>query len=113
MFSSKFQIGCPGDYSTTDLITWKRWKDVFTIADGISTPKIWEIEGSDGKWYKTVWKKDDVRQDVLVEQMFDVTNNMLEKAMLRTYNVVPLDTECGVIEFCGGTVSLSSFFFRF
>ncbi|CDK13476.1 Serine/threonine-protein kinase ATM [Caenorhabditis elegans] len=100
------KIGCPGDYSTTDLITWKRWKDVFTIADGISTPKIWEIEGSDGKWYKTVWKKDDVRQDVLVEQMFDVTNNMLEKAMLRTYNVVPLDTECGVIEFCGGTVSL-------
>ncbi|EFO84677.1 hypothetical protein CRE_03817 [Caenorhabditis remanei] len=100
------KIGRPGDLSTTNLITWKSWKNVFTIADGLSAPKIWEIQGSDGKWYKTVWKKDDVRQDVLVEQMFDVTNNMLEKRMLRTYNVVPLDTECGIIEFCGGTVSL-------
>ncbi|CAL2030190.1 unnamed protein product [Caenorhabditis brenneri] len=100
------KIGRPGDLSTNNLITWKSHKDIFTIADGLSAPKIWEIQGSDGKWYKTVWKKDDVRQDVLVEQMFDVTNNMLEKRMLRTYNVVPLDTECGIIEFCGGTVSL-------
>uniref|UniRef100_A0A8R1HVQ4 non-specific serine/threonine protein kinase n=1 Tax=Caenorhabditis japonica TaxID=281687 RepID=A0A8R1HVQ4_CAEJA len=100
------KIGLPGNYSTDGLITWKSWKDVFSIADGLSAPKVWEIQGSDGKWYKTVWKKDDVRQDVLVEQMFDVTNNMLEKRMLRTYNVVPLDTECGIIEFCGGTVSI-------
>ncbi|EGT51239.1 CBN-ATM-1 protein [Caenorhabditis brenneri] len=100
------KIGRPGDLSTNNLITWKSHQDTFTIADGLSAPKIWEIQGSDGKWYKTVWKKDDVRQDVLVEQMFDVTNNMLEKRMLRTYNVVPLDTECGIIEFCGGTVSL-------
>lgn len=100
------KIGAPGDLSTTNLITWRSWKDVFTLADGLSSPIIWEIEGSDGRWYKTVWKKEDVRQDVLVEQMFDVTNNMLEKRALRTYNVVPLDTECGIIEFCGGTVSL-------
>ncbi|CAI2308369.1 unnamed protein product [Caenorhabditis sp. 36 PRJEB53466] len=100
------KIGRAGDYTTTGLITWKAWKDVFSIADGLSAPKIWEIQGSDKKWYKTVWKKDDVRQDVLVEQMFDVTNNMLEKRTLRTYNVVPLDTECGIIEFCGGTISI-------
>uniref|UniRef100_A0A1I7UJD8 non-specific serine/threonine protein kinase n=1 Tax=Caenorhabditis tropicalis TaxID=1561998 RepID=A0A1I7UJD8_9PELO len=100
------KIGPASDYSSLNLVTWKTPRRTFTIADGLSTPKIWEIEGSDGKLYKTVWKKDDVRQDVLVEQMFDVTNNMLERRMLRTYNVVPLDTECGIIEFCGGTVSL-------
>ncbi|CAO4359929.1 unnamed protein product [Caenorhabditis nigoni] len=100
------KIGAPGDLSTSNLITWRDHKDVFSLADGLSSPIIWEIQGSDGRWYKTVWKKEDVRQDVLVEQMFDVTNNMLEKRALRTYNVVPLDTECGIIEFCGGSVSL-------
>ncbi|CAB3408744.1 unnamed protein product [Caenorhabditis bovis] len=100
------KIGLPRDYSTEGIVTWKKCRETFVIADGLSAPKIWEIQGSNGIWYKIVFKKDDVRQDVLVEQMFDVMNNVLGKPMLRTYNVVPIDTECGLIEFCGGTHSI-------
>ncbi|CAI5439895.1 unnamed protein product [Caenorhabditis angaria] len=98
------------DYSARELVTWQTWKPYFTLADGLSTPKIWEIQGSDGFWYKIVWKKEDVRQDLLVEQMFDITNCILDKndglKNLRTYKIVPLDQGCGLIEFCHGTVSM-------
>ncbi|KAK6051263.1 phosphatidylinositol 3- and 4-kinase, partial [Cooperia oncophora] len=53
---------------------------------------------------------EDVRQDSLVEQLFSVVNGILNRgepsAFLRTYKVVPLDSKCGIIEFCQGTVSL-------
>ncbi|VDO69733.1 unnamed protein product [Haemonchus placei] len=80
-------------------------------ADGLSAPKIFRTKGSDGKIYKIIWKNEDVRQDCLVEQLFSVVNGILNRsepsAFLRTYKVVPLDSKCGIIEFCQGTVSLS------
>ncbi|CAD6184090.1 unnamed protein product [Caenorhabditis auriculariae] len=102
-------IGEPGDYTTTGMITWKSFKQYCIQADGLSAPKILDVEGSDGRWYKVVWKKDDVRQDFLVQNMFGVMDALLTgdspASYLRTYNVLPLDTESGMIEFCGGTVS--------
>uniref|UniRef100_A0A1I7WZR5 PI3K/PI4K domain-containing protein n=1 Tax=Heterorhabditis bacteriophora TaxID=37862 RepID=A0A1I7WZR5_HETBA len=83
-------------------------EDFFSQADGISAPKVLKVKGSDGKIYKTIWKKEDVRQDCLVEQLFFVMNGILGgEHPLRTYKVVPLDNSSGIIEFCQGTTSLS------
>lgn len=89
---------------------WDAVEQVCTQADGLSAPKVLMTKGSDGRLYKTIWKNEDVRQDCLVEQLFSVVNGILNggesSAFLRTYKVVPLDSKCGIIEFCQGTVSL-------
>ncbi|VDK71011.1 unnamed protein product, partial [Cylicostephanus goldi] len=93
-----------------DLIKWESIERECIQADGISAPKVTRVKGSDGNLYKIIWKNDDVRQDCLVEQLFSIVNSILnndeEEAFLRTYKVVPLDSKCGMIEFCQGTTSL-------
>ncbi|CAJ0594215.1 unnamed protein product [Cylicocyclus nassatus] len=104
------KICFPKDYSGDDLIKWESIERECIQADGISAPKVTRVKGSDGKSYKIIWKNDDVRQDCLVEQLFSIVNSILnndeEEAFLRTYKVVPLDSKCGMIEFCQGTTSL-------
>ncbi|ETN85674.1 hypothetical protein NECAME_06293 [Necator americanus] len=100
----------PGDYSGADIVKWGPMERVCIQADGLSAPKILGTKGSDGKLYKLIWKSEDVRQDCLVEQLFSIVNSILNDGeditFLRTYKVVPLDSKCGIIEFCQGTVSL-------
>ncbi|KAK6042707.1 hypothetical protein COOONC_19788 [Cooperia oncophora] len=104
------KLGIAGDYSGQDIVMWGTMERVCTQADGLSAPKVLRTKGSDGKLYKIIWKNEDVRQDSLVEQLFSVVNGILNRgepsAFLRTYKVVPLDSKCGIIEFCQGTVSL-------
>ncbi|RCN30291.1 hypothetical protein ANCCAN_23931 [Ancylostoma caninum] len=100
----------PGDYSGDELIKWGPMERICIQADGLSAPKVLRTKGSDGKLYKLIWKNEDVRQDCLVEQLFSIVNSILnddeDAAFLRTYKVVPLDSKCGIIEFCQGTTSL-------
>ncbi|KAK5978357.1 hypothetical protein GCK32_001836 [Trichostrongylus colubriformis] len=104
------KLGIAGDYSGQDIVMWGTMERVCIQADGLSAPKVLRTKGSDGKLYKIIWKNEDVRQDSLVEQLFSVVNGILNRgepsAFLRTYKVVPLDSKCGIIEFCQGTVSL-------
>ncbi|EYB91891.1 hypothetical protein Y032_0201g1757 [Ancylostoma ceylanicum] len=99
-----------GDYSGDELVRWDSMERVCIQADGLSAPKVLRTKGSDGKLYKLIWKNEDVRQDCLVEQLFSIVNSILngddDDAFLRTYKVVPLDSKCGIIEFCQGTTSM-------
>ncbi|CAJ0578389.1 unnamed protein product, partial [Mesorhabditis spiculigera] len=93
-----------------DIVCWGRIDPLCRKADGQSRPIILDVIGSDGKKYRMVFKKEDVRQDCLVEQLFSVVNNILstKKAPhpLRTYKVVPLNEKNGIIEFCSNTISM-------
>ncbi|KJH51649.1 FATC domain protein [Dictyocaulus viviparus] len=104
------KVGFAGDYSGSDIVMWGAMESICTEANGLSAPKVLRTKGSDGKWYKLIWKNEDVRQDCLVEQLFSIVNGIMNhgniSSFLRTYKVVPLDSKCGIIEFCQGTISL-------
>ncbi|KAH3666684.1 hypothetical protein WICMUC_005501 [Wickerhamomyces mucosus] len=88
------------------------------VADsGISKPKIMKITLTDGTIHKAVLKggTDDLRQDAIMEQVLNKVNIMFRADMetrkrnlrVRTYKVVPLGPQCGIIEFVSNSVSLN------
>jgi len=82
-----------------------------SILDGISTPMLITLKGQDGIVYKQVLKgkRDDLRQDCVMQQIFVLSSNLLEaqnpNLKIRSYKVIPLSSECGVIEFVQNTQS--------
>ncbi|KAK5164179.1 hypothetical protein LTR04_001989 [Oleoguttula sp. CCFEE 6159] len=89
------------------------------MAGGLSAPKILSVIGSDGVYYKQLYKggNDDLRQDAIMEQVFDQVSKMLKKQRttrqrnlkVRTYNVVPLTSHAGVMEFVQNSIPLGDF----
>ncbi|KAI0630512.1 hypothetical protein C8Q77DRAFT_1063237 [Trametes polyzona] len=89
----------------------------FSTAGGINLPKIIKCHGADGKWYKQLYKgegDDDLRQDAVMEQVFDLVNVVLHhdretkrrQLSVRGYKVVPLGSQAGVLEFVENTTPL-------
>ncbi|KAJ8604462.1 hypothetical protein CTAYLR_000935 [Chrysophaeum taylorii] len=84
-----------------------------TTASGIHAPKILRCVGSDGRKYRQLVKGcDDVRQDAVMEQVFDALNDIVvahfsKRRLVRTYNVVPLSPRAGVVEWVEFTKSFS------
>ncbi|WAQ91132.1 hypothetical protein PtA15_14A12 [Puccinia triticina] len=87
----------------------------FTVASGKSTPKITTCRDSNGISYKQLFKGgDDTRQDAIMEQVFELVNNVLERdpecqkrrLSFKTYIVIPLSPDTGLIEFVKNTSSL-------
>ncbi|KAF2646142.1 hypothetical protein P280DRAFT_439907 [Massarina eburnea CBS 473.64] len=86
------------------------------IANGLSAPKVITAKGSDGKPYKILFKSgnDDMRQDAIMEQVFDQVSRLLKNHTatrlrnlgIRTYQVVPLSTRSGLMEFVQDTTPL-------
>ena len=72
-------------------------------------PKIVTFMLSNGSEHKILFKlgSDDLRQDSIMEQVFNKVNNIFAKdrecnkrtLKIRTYNVVPLGPNSGIIEF--------------
>lgn len=100
-----------------DCIWIERYESTFCTAGGINLPKIMSCVGSDGKKYKQLFKgegDDDLRQDAVMEQVFDLVNNVLRRDRetrrrllnVRDYKVIPLGFQAGVLEFVGNTVPL-------
>ncbi|GAK67934.1 ataxia telangiectasia mutated [Moesziomyces antarcticus] len=92
-----------------------RYGETFTTAGGIHLPKISECIGSDGRRYKQLFKRDDdLRQDAVMQQVFRMVNGLLEadrrtrerKLAIRTYTVLPLGPQCGLLEFVTNTLPL-------
>ncbi|MCJ1313627.1 Serine/threonine-protein kinase tel1 [Agyrium rufum] len=91
----------------------------FTLASGISMPKIVTAVASDGKKYKQLFKagNDDLRQDAIMEQVFAQVSSLLRThrstrqrdLRIRTYKVLPLTTTAGIIEFVSNTVPLHDY----
>ncbi|KAI4173908.1 MAG: hypothetical protein LQ343_002676 [Gyalolechia ehrenbergii] len=105
------------DYSSVPRIA--RFHHEFTVASGISMPKIISAIATDGTKYKQLFKSgnDDLRQDSIMEQVFEQVSNLLgaQRATrqrnlgIRTYKVLPLTTTSGIIEFVQNTIPLHDY----
>lgn len=113
----------------------KQFESQFSIAGGVSAPKIITAVADDGKRYKQLvswlnfWTghntdtpqvkggNDDLRQDAIMEQVFEQVSELLKanrttrqrNLAIRTYKVLPLSSAAGVIEFVADTVPLHEF----
>ncbi|KAK9463500.1 uncharacterized protein V1516DRAFT_667928 [Lipomyces oligophaga] len=86
------------------------------LASGLSRPKICDFIVDDGTTCRMLIKggNDDLRQDSVMEQVFDQVNYFLKKKEsteqhrmhIRTYKVIPLTETTGIIEFVRHTISL-------
>jgi len=99
----------------------KQFGQGFKTAGGINLPKILTCTGSDGHDYKQLVKgKDDMRQDAVVQQTFEMVNVWLKdtpatrqrRLRIGTYRIVPLSQESGVLEWCEGTVPIGMYLVR-
>ncbi|KAL0953735.1 hypothetical protein HGRIS_004926 [Hohenbuehelia grisea] len=101
-----------------DCVWVERFGGQFRTAGGINLPKITWCYGSDGKEYKQLYKgegQDDLRQDAVMEQVFELVNIVLSRDRetrrrnlgIRSYKVIPLSSQAGILEFVGNTSPLS------
>ncbi|KAK2789529.1 Serine/threonine-protein kinase tel1 [Onygenales sp. PD_12] len=113
----KIDLRLDCDYSHVPHI--QKYLPEFTVASGVSAPKIVTAIGSDGQKYKQLFKggNDDLRQDSIMEQVFEQVSNLLRdhratqqrKLGIRTYKVLPLTANAGIIEFVQNTIPLHDY----
>lgn len=106
-----------GDYHTVPSVV--RFRDTGSILGGVSAPKLITAVGNDGQEYKQIFKngKDDLRQDAIMEQVFEEVSKMLRHhkstrqrdLKIRTYKVIPLGPGAGVIEFVPNSIPLMEY----
>ncbi|KAM8952244.1 serine/threonine-protein kinase ATR isoform 2-T2 [Pelodytes ibericus] len=89
--------------------------DVVEILPSLQKPKKISLKGSDGKSYIMMCKpKDDLRKDCRLMEFNSLINKCLRKDAesrrrelhIRTYAVIPLNDECGIIEWVNNTAGL-------
>lgn len=104
-------------YKPDSMVCITGYQPEFKLAHGIHAPKITECRGSDGRLYRQLFKGgDDIRQDAVMEQVFDLVNQVLtrdgecrkRRLNFRTYKVIPLAEEAGLIEFVTNTSALGA-----
>ncbi|KAF9466074.1 hypothetical protein BDZ94DRAFT_1319724 [Collybia nuda] len=107
-----------------DNCAWiERYEKTFETAGGINLPKINLCYDTSGKKYKQLFKgegNDDLRQDAVMEQVFQLVNSVLSRDRetrrrdlnIRCYKVVPLTSQAGVLEFVGNTSPLNGWLIR-
>ncbi|CAG5022045.1 unnamed protein product [Parnassius apollo] len=105
-----------GVYS--NLATLTAFENYFELVGGINYPKKVICRSSDGKGRILLIKgEDDLRQDAVMQQVFNIVNTLLEKnpitnknkLLIRTYKVVPMSRRSGVLEWCEGTIPLGAY----
>lgn len=107
------------DCDYTRVPTIARFQPEYTVASGISMPKIITAIGTDGLKYKQLFKggNDDLRQDAIMEQVFHAVSSLLStqrstrqrSLKIRTYKVLPLTATAGIIEFVPNTIPLHDY----
>ncbi|KAJ5489042.1 Serine/threonine-protein kinase tel1 [Penicillium diatomitis] len=113
----KIELRADLDYSGIPSI--QRFSSDFTLASGVSAPKIVTAVGTDGIRYKQLFKggNDDLRQDAIMEQVFEQVSSLLKDYQptrqrnlgIRTYKVLPLTLHAGIIEFVPNTIPLHDY----
>ncbi|KAL4904800.1 hypothetical protein BDW74DRAFT_178375 [Aspergillus multicolor] len=113
----KIDIRVDCDYSDVPKLT--KYLPEFTIASGVSAPKIVTAIASNGVRYKQLFKggNDDLRQDAIMEQVFEQVSSLLKDYQatrqrnlgIRAYKVLPLTSNSGIIEFVPHTIPLNDF----
>lgn len=105
-----------GDYKS--VVTLKGFEPTFKLAGGINLPKILTCLGSDGRKRRQLVKgRDDLRQDAIMQQVFEMLNTLLHKnpgtrkrnLSVRQYKVIPLSQCSGVLEWCEGTLPIGMY----
>ncbi|BEI92084.1 uncharacterized protein CcaverHIS019_0409040 [Cutaneotrichosporon cavernicola] len=95
--------------------TLDRYRSKYKLAGGLHRPSIMACYDSLGQEHVQLFKgEDDVRQDAVMEQVFEMTNRLLQRdrranvrnLKFRTYNVVHLANRSGIIQFVGHTVAI-------
>ncbi|CAE7216508.1 unnamed protein product [Rhizoctonia solani] len=100
-----------------NIVRLSRYGSRFSTAGGINLPKINDCLGDDGERYKQLFKgegEDDLRQDAVMEQVFELVNILLKRdrsskkrsLRVRTYKVIPLAAQAGLLEFVTDTMPL-------
>ena len=96
-----------------DLRTIESVEDNITLLPSLQQPRKVTIVGSDGKRYIFLCKpKDDLRRDSRVMEFTSLMNKLLMKDpasrrrqfKIRTYAAMPINEECGLIEWVPNTV---------
>lgn len=101
-----------------NIISILNWTDELGFVGGVNKPKKIKCRCSDGRKYTQLLKgKDDMRQDAIMQQVFGILNDMLadngdtkkRHLNVRTYLVVPLTQQCGILEWCSNSLPLSMY----
>ncbi|XP_039752989.1 serine-protein kinase ATM isoform X2 [Pararge aegeria] len=100
------------------LSTLSSFEKHFELVGGINYPKKISCLSSDGrKRIMLVKGEDDLRQDAVMQQVFNIVNSLLKnnpitdrnKLHIRTYKVVPMSRRSGVLEWCVGTMPIGAY----
>lgn len=103
-----------GNYSS-EIVSIQSFDSTFRLVGGVNVPKKANCKGSDGKSYPQLIKgNDDLRQDAVMEQVFEMVNNLLKQnpvtrkrsLRIRTYKVIPLSPNAGLLEWVENTLPL-------
>uniref|UniRef100_A0A182Y8C8 Serine/threonine-protein kinase ATM n=1 Tax=Anopheles stephensi TaxID=30069 RepID=A0A182Y8C8_ANOST len=95
----------------------RRWDPKVIGVGGINAPKKLTCLCLDGSKRTQLLKgKDDMRQDAVMQQVFGILNILLRhdketahrKLSVRTYKVVPLSRQSGVLEWCNNTMPIGA-----
>ncbi|XP_026479798.1 serine/threonine-protein kinase ATR-like [Ctenocephalides felis] len=90
-------------------------QDRVIILASLQKPRRISLKGSDGKNYSLLLKpKDDLRKDFRLMEFNTIVNQYLHKnpvarerrLKIRTYSVLPLNEECGIIEWISNVIPL-------
>ncbi|KAK0289904.1 Serine/threonine-protein kinase tel1 [Friedmanniomyces endolithicus] len=105
------------DSNYNDVPEVHKFSTTMSIMGGLSHPKVLTAIASDGKAYKQLFKgtkDDDLRQDAIMEQVFEEVSKMLRShkatrqrnLQVRTYKVIPLTTKSGIMEWVPNSIPI-------
>ncbi|KAJ2077183.1 hypothetical protein H4R24_005284 [Coemansia sp. RSA 988] len=103
------------------LPTISAFADEIVVMHSLQRPKKITVVGSDGRLYGFLCKpKDDLRKDARLMEFNSMINQLLDAdahtrrrgLRIRTYAVVPLNEECGLIEWVGPTTGIRHILLR-
>ncbi|CAH0603140.1 unnamed protein product [Chrysodeixis includens] len=103
------------DCKYTYIHTLQSFDKFYELVGGVNCPKKINCTDSSGKVNILLIKGgDDLKQDAVMQQVFNIVNTLLEndpvthknKLLIRTYKVVPMSRLSGVLEWCEDTIPM-------
>ena len=98
-----------------DMPTIARYRSSYAVLGGLHRPKKMSVYDTNARVYKELFKgEDELRQDAVMEQVFGMSNKLLERdrktkmrgLRFRTYVVIPLAQKTGIMEFVGDSQAI-------
>ncbi|KAI0751060.1 hypothetical protein C8Q80DRAFT_1099585 [Daedaleopsis nitida] len=99
-----------------DAPTFVSFFDEVEVMNSLAKPKKMSIKGSNGQIFTFLGKKDDLRKDGRLMDFDSILNKLLKsdsearrrQLRIRTYSVVSLNEECGLIQWVPNTIPVRS-----